>query len=49
MVADPAELVAHDAEYAALCGREGDDVLIARVNRDVDVRWLQGKSMLPIN
>ena len=38
-----------DAEYAAFCWREGDDVLITWVNRDVDICWLQGKPMLPIN
>src|SRR6516225_4691709 len=48
MVADPAKLVADDAEFAALSRRQRDDMLISRMNLNVDVGRLQRKAVLPV-
>src|SRR5262245_19281212 len=49
VMAEAAELVANDAEPAHLRRRERDDVLVAGMDLNVDVGWLQRESVLPID
>src|SRR5690606_34289044 len=49
VVADAAELVAGNAVFPRLGGREGDDLLVSRVNRDVDVDGLEREAVLPVH
>ena len=47
-MADAAEFVADDSEFAGLGRCQDDDVLVAGMNLDVDVGRLQREAMLPV-
>ena len=49
VMADPAILVANDPELARFGRCQVDDMLIAGVDRDIDVGRLQRESVLPID
>src|SRR5215469_9684771 len=48
VVTDAAKLVADDTELTALGRSERDDVLVSRMNLDVDIDRLQREAVLPV-
>src|SRR5262245_40006315 len=48
VMTDSAILVAHDREFAAFGRRQRDDMLVTRMDLNIDVGRLQRKSMLPV-